>query len=59
MALNESINYTNEKFYWKIIKNSNYVKCSNCGKTFLDVYDLDNYDNYCRHCGAKMEGIKT
>lgn len=47
-----------EKYYWKIIGNGRYAQCSNCGMFFQDVYDFDNYDNYCRHCGAKMEGIK-
>ena len=23
----------------------------------LDVYDMDNYDHYCRHCGLAMDGI--
>ena len=43
--------------HW-IILDDIWTKCSECGLMFRDVYDLDNYDNYCRHCGAKMEGLK-
>lgn len=32
------------------------AECSECHRDFVDVYDLDNADNYCRHCGAKMAG---
>ena len=30
--------------------------CSNCRRTQLNVWDFDNYDNYCAHCGADMRG---
>lgn len=33
------------------------ASCSNCHFFFRDVYDLENYDNYCRHCGAIMDGF--
>jgi len=45
--------------YWLIRKWGDDAKCSNCGKTFKDVYDMENYDGFCRHCGTKMEGIKV
>ena len=35
------------------------AKCSNCGRFFKDAYDMDNYDQYCRHCGTHMKGIRT
>ena len=44
---------------WLIHKWGEDVKCSNCGKMFKDVYDMENYDGFCRHCGTKMEGIKV
>ena len=33
-----------------------WAECSACHHDFLGVYDLENSDNYCRHCGAKMDG---
>lgn len=39
--------------HWMNLKNGN-ATCSECGRTFRDVYDFDNADDYCRHCGAKM-----
>lgn len=35
----------------------NYAKCSNC-KRYTIGYDVDNWDNYCSVCGAKMDGEK-
>ena len=32
------------------------VKCTRCGKRFYGIYDDDRFDNYCRNCGAKMDG---
>ena len=43
---------------WIIRKWGDDAKCSNCGKTFSDVYDMENYDRYCRFCGCKMVGFK-
>lgn len=34
------------------------LQCPNCGRYFKDAYDMDNFDNYCRHCGTKLEGIR-
>lgn len=39
-----------------IFLGSGKATCSNCNRTFADVYDMDNYDNHCRHCGARMDG---
>lgn len=39
------------KFDWKHDK----ATCSECGHIFRCVFDIDNFDNFCRHCGAKME----
>ena len=30
--------------------------CSECHRTRTDVWDMDNWDNYCSHCGADMRG---
>ena len=43
--------------FWMIRKFGADAKCSNCGRSFNDVYDLDDYDGFCRHCGAQMKGI--
>lgn len=41
--------------HWIIRKWGANAQCSNCKRYFDDVYDMDNSDNYCRHCGAKMD----
>ena len=43
---------------WLIRKWGDDAKCSNCGHTFKDVYDMDNHDRFCRFCGSKMVGVK-
>ena len=43
---------------WLIRKWGDDARCSNCGHTFKDVYDMDNHDRFCRFCGAKMIGVK-
>ena len=30
--------------------------CSECGTTQKNVWDCDSWQNYCGHCGAKMDG---
>lgn len=30
--------------------------CCNCHFTQKNVWDYDNWQNYCGHCGAKMDG---
>lgn len=42
---------------WLIPRFGSDARCSECGMHFTDVYDIDNYDRFCRHCGAVMEGI--
>lgn len=44
---------------WIVRKFSSDAMCSECGMYFKDVYDMDNYDKYCRHCGTEMEGLKV
>lgn len=34
------------------------AKCSECGMYCVGVYDHDRCDQYCRCCGAKMDGLK-
>lgn len=41
--------------HW-IIKGNGNADCSCCGYRSSRVYDDDNADRYCRHCGAKMDG---
>lgn len=40
--------------HW-IYKKCDNAQCSCCGQYVRDVYDDDNEDRYCRHCGAKMD----
>ena len=30
--------------------------CSECGTTQKNVWDCDRWQNYCGHCGARMDG---
>ena len=30
--------------------------CSVCGRKQKDVWDFDNWQNFCGHCGADMRG---
>lgn len=39
-----------------IFKGNGNADCSCCGYRSSRVYDDDNADRYCRHCGAKMDG---
>lgn len=32
--------------------------CSVCGRKQKDVWDFDNWQNYCGHCGADMRGVE-
>ena len=32
--------------------------CKVCGKHQKNIWDMDNWQNYCGHCGAKMDGGK-
>lgn len=40
---------------WINCMNGN-ATCSVCGIRSKAVYDLDNEQHYCGHCGAKMDG---
>ena len=42
--------------HWIIPRFGADAKCSVCGYYFNDAYDMENEDNYCRHCGASMRG---
>ena len=43
---------------WLIRNFGSDAQCSECKTFFSDVYDMENSDNYCRHCGTKMEGLR-
>ena len=30
--------------------------CNQCHRTQVAVWDMDTWQNFCGHCGAKMEG---
>lgn len=38
-----------------VFKGNGNADCSCCGYRSFGVYDDDNADRYCRHCGAKMD----
>lgn len=44
---------------WLIREGISDAQCSECKMYFRDVYDMDNSDAFCRHCGTKMEGLKV
>ena len=44
---------------WLIREGISDAQCSECKMYFRDVYDMDNSDAFCRHCGAKMDGLKV
>lgn len=44
---------------WLIREGISDAQCSECKMFFRDVYDMDNSDAFCRHCGSKMEGLKV
>ena len=39
--------------HWKLLNNGD-ATCSECGRTHKNVWDFDTWDNFCRHCGARM-----
>lgn len=47
------------KGHWIFDFAHNKMTCSKCGRTFTGGFDLDNADNFCRHCGADMRGKET
>lgn len=50
---------TTHEAEWHIFKGRRGATCSYCKHTFDDVYGPENYDYYCRHCGARMVRIRT
>ena len=44
---------------WLLYKGKRGATCSYCKHTYQDVYDAENYDYYCRHCGSRMVRIRT
>ena len=38
---------------WRLNKDGSGT-CSECHQTRNDVWDMDNWDNFCSHCGADM-----
>ena len=42
-----------------ILHNDGSGTCKRCGFTQRNVCDYDNWQNFCGHCGAKMDGGKT
>lgn len=44
-----------KKGRWKLLKNGDAI-CSECGYTQKNAWDIDNWDNFCHHCGADMRG---
>jgi hypothetical protein len=43
---------------WKFNKDGSGT-CNQCHITQKNVWDYDNWQNYCGHCGAKMDGEKN
>lgn len=39
-----------------ILHNDGSGTCKQCGFTQRNVWDYDNWQNFCGHCGAKMDG---
>lgn len=44
---------------WIVYNGGVRATCSNCYFSFNDVYDVENYDSFCRHCGSKMVGMEN
>ena len=40
---------------WKFNRDGSGT-CDQCGITQKNVWDFDNYQNHCGHCGARMDG---
>lgn len=36
-----------------------WAQCSECGIWQRDVYDWDNWQRFCGHCGAEMVNLKS
>ena len=44
------------KGHWIFDFAHNEMTCSECGRTFTGGFDLENADNFCRHCGSDNRG---
>ena len=44
---------------WLIRRFDGNAQCSVCGMHFRYVYDHENADHFCRHCGAEMDGLEV
>lgn len=42
---------------WKLHVNGSGT-CNQCSVTQRGVWDYDNWQNYCGHCGAQMIGVE-
>lgn len=51
----DGLRAANRHGYWIVSNKSEWSQCSVCKRHFLYVWDYDNADTYCRHCGAKMD----
>lgn len=40
-----------KKGRWKLLKNGDAI-CSECGFTQVSAWDMDDWDNFCHHCGS-------
>ena len=40
--------------HWTMHKDGSGT-CNQCGITQKNIWDYDNWQNYCGHCGAKMD----
>lgn len=43
--------------HWIVKRFGDYAMCSVCYWNFVDAYDADICDHYCRHCGAEMVDV--
>lgn len=42
---------------WHLNRDGSAI-CSVCGRTQYNAWDLDNWDNFCHHCGADMRAMQ-
>lgn len=59
VQIQQTIEQERKTGWWLIREGISDAQCSECKMYFRDVYDMDNSDAFCRHCGAKMEGLKA
>ena len=44
-----------KKGHWKLLKNGDAI-CSECGFVQVSAWDMDDWDNFCHHCGSYNGG---